>query len=511
LLLVACGDPPPPPRKTVAVPKGDSALDDLIKRTRAVAPAVPAHLEADPGDLAFPILEPGQSQTRTVRLRNSGGRGADLADIHVAGNAAVFRLGGDCAVPRSLAAGEACQMTVTFGPKEQGEARAEVVVQGTAEVLFLPLSGAAWPPARPAAVPPAQPPTVQATASLSFARVRQDGGLTVQGSDAAADGTIAATNAGGSPREADYAEAGLKGVVSSFPVDRTRVITADRYIPAVLESTLSSQLPGRAVAVVERNVYGSEGRTVLIPAGSRAIGSYRSLGRYGDARLDITWSRILRPDGVTINIDDHGVDVMGRSGLPGDQDNRFFEKYGGSLLTSAIAAAGDWALGGDSTAIASPLGGTTQTMDGRARAANRLGNDLDRLGQRMVQETIDIRPVLTVPQGTRFAIVPSQDIWLRDGNRLQAVTPPKDGSATAGRDPLMQMAPGLVELIGQNPALQRVAPQTAQQILQSTLLQQLRDGEIEAKAPGGAGVPGNAGSAAQAAGPASAATPAGRP
>jgi hypothetical protein len=235
--------------------------------------------------------------------------------------------------------------------------------------------------------------------------------------------------------------------------------------------------------VVERNVYGEQGRTVLIPAGSRVIGQYRSLGRYGDARLDINWTRILRPDGVNINIDDRSADVMGRAGLPGDLDTRFFEKYGSSLLTSAIAAAGEWALDGNSTTVTSPLGGTSQSLSGRARAANRMGNDLDQLGQRMVQENVDIRPVLTVPQGTRLDIIPNEDIWLRDANRLQAVTPPKGGMVKAvmsNNDLLMQMAPGLVDMVAQNPGLQRFAPQAAQQIMQSYVLQQLREGGVSA-------------------------------
>jgi type IV secretory pathway VirB10-like protein len=330
---------------------------------------------------------------------------------------------------------------------------------------------------------PAAPETSNAQTSLQFARTRQDGGLTVETETA-----VPASQRGAI--DADYGDAGLAGIVSTFPVDRTRVITADRYIPAVLENTINSQLPGRAIAVVERNVFGAQGRTVLIPAGSRVIGQYRSLARFGEARLDIGWSRIIRPDGVNINIDNQSSDVMGRTGLPGDLDTRFFEKYGSSLLTSTIAAASDWALGGNSTSVVSPLGGTTQSMSGQARAANRLGNDLDQLGQRMVQENVDIRPVLTVPQGTRLNIIPAEDIWLRDPERLQAVTSAKGNMARAVKsntDLATQLLPGLVEAMAENPALRKLAPQTAQQIMQANVLQQLRDSALGATAAGSAG------------------------
>jgi hypothetical protein len=115
-------------------------------------------------------------------------------------------------------------------------------------------------------------------------------------------------------------------------------------------------------------------------------------------------------------------------------------------------------------------------LTSRALAANRLGNDFDQLAQRIVQDNVDIRPVLIVPQGTRLNILPSEDIWLRDPDHLRAVTAPKGKGLQTRAENLTQLIPSLVELLAENPAVQKAAPQTAQQILQSALLQQLRDG-----------------------------------
>lgn len=475
LLLPGCGDPQPQHQdRKIPAPKGENALDDLIRRSAPAAPVNPGRLAADRDSVDFPDVALGGDAERQIRLTNDGGQPLAIAQVHLSGQASAFRAGGTCGGGAELAAGASCVVDVVFHPRREGAAEAELVIthSGVGSPLFLSLGGMALPRTPPA---PLQVRSQgNAMASLDFAARRQEGGLVFDMASAGQDGD----GAPGPGRDADYVEAGIKGIVSTFPVDRTRVITADRYIPAVLENTLSSQLPGRAIAVVERNVFGAEGRTVLIPAGSRVIGQYRSLGRYGESRLDVIWSRILRPDGVSVAIEDHGTDVMGRSGLPGDLDTRFFEKYGSSLLTSSIAAAGEWALNGNSTTITGPLGNAAQSMDGRARAANRLGNDLDMLAQRMIQENVDIRPVLTVPAGTRLDIVPSEDIWLRDPNHLRAATPPKDGpqkTLVAGGDRMMQMAPGLVEMVAQNPGFQRLAPQTAQQIMQSSVLQQLRD------------------------------------
>ncbi|PKU26478.1 TrbI/VirB10 family protein [Telmatospirillum siberiense] len=483
LLVAGCDNPPPRQEKKLPIPKGESTLDDLIKKSQAKpAPSLsPARLSVEPVTVDFGVVTLGESAARQVRLINSGESPASLVQIHLAGQPQAFSVTGTCVAGLELNPGNACTLTVIYRPRREGETEAEVVIghSATGGSLFVSLSGQAQPrQAAVAAVTAAVVNAPNAEASLLFARSRQDGGLSVE----TGGGAIPTRR---TPVDNDYTEAGLPGIVSTFPVDRTRVITADRYIPAVLENTIGSQLPGRAIAVVERNVFGSQGRSVLIPAGSRVVGHYRSLARYGEARLDISWSRIIRPDGVSINIDNQAADVMGRTGLPGDLDTRFFEKYGSSLLTSVIAAAGDWALSGSSTSVTSPLGGTTQSLSGRARAGNRLGNDLDQLGQRMIQENVDIRPVLTVPQGTRLNIIPSEDIWLRDPDRLQAVSAAKGNLAkvaASNTDLATQLLPGLVEAAAQNPGLQKLAPQTAQQIMQSGVLQQLRESGTAASA-----------------------------
>jgi hypothetical protein len=465
--LVGCDDPAPPARvaqKKLTLPQGESTLDVLLKKPPS--PPAPAHLEAQPSSYGF-SLQPVDTVTHgQVRLSNSGGAPVTLGPVRIAGQTADFLIGGDCHAGLILAPGATCSVDIAYHPRRGGASLAELVVdQGAAGAsLLLPVSGDALD-AAPA--PEQAHAAADARASLIYASQRQAATLTV---------TTSPDGDGEAPSSPDYADAGLPGVVSGFPVERSRVLNADRYIPAVLENTLNSELPGRAIAVVERPVFGEDQRLVLIPAGSRVIGSYKSGAKYGQARLDISWTRILRPDGVTINIEGAGADIMGRAGIPGDLDSRFVEKYGSSFLTSVIAAAGTWALAGSSTLSTSALG-TTQTLSPRAQAANRLGNDTDALAQRMVQDNVDIRPVLTVPAGTRLVIIPSEDIWLRDPNHLQPVTPPREAhnqnkAGTPGA--LMELLPSLIDTVAQSPALQRAMPQTAQQLMQSSLLQQLR-------------------------------------
>lgn len=477
LVLAGCDDKPPPARaqKKLALPTNESTFDALLKKPPPPAPA-PARLGVEPASWHFPLQPAGTVEHGRIRLTNSGGAPLTLGPVRIAGQAMDFTLAGDCQAGVTIAPTQSCVLDIAYHPRDAGSSQAELVIdQGAAgPSLFLPVGGEAL-----AAVnEPERHGSADARASLIYAGVRQAASLTITqpgGSDDAA------------PSASDYEEAGLPGVVSSYPVDRSRVLTADRYIPAVLENTLNSELPGRVIAVVERPVFGEDQRWVLIPAGSRIIGQYHSGAKYGQSRIDIAWTRIIRPDGVNINIDGAGADVMGRAGVPGDLDSRFAEKYGGSLLTSIIGAAGTWALAGNTTLSSSALG-TTETLSGRAQAANRLGNDVDNLAQRMVQDNLDIRPVLTVPAGTRLVVVPTEDIWLRDPTHLRPVTAPKSAHMEAKdkTGALMELLPSLIDTVAQSPAVQKAMPQTAQQLMQSSLLQQLRTDPSLANALGGA-------------------------
>ncbi len=107
-------------------------------------------------------------------------------------------------------------------------------------------------------------------------------------------------------------------------------------IPAVLETAINSDLPGFTRAVVSRDVMSFDGKTVLIPRGSRLIGQYKSGVAMGASRVFVIWTRVIRPDGVSVQIGSPGTDALGRGGMGGDVDRRFFQRFGGSILLSVL-------------------------------------------------------------------------------------------------------------------------------------------------------------------------------
>jgi type IV secretion system protein VirB10 len=169
------------------------------------------------------------------------------------------------------------------------------------------------------------------------------------------------------------------------------VVPQGATITAVLETALNSDLPGFARAVVSRDVRAFDGKTVLIPRGSRVIGQYRSGVAVGQSRAFVIWTRVLRPDGASVQIASSGADTLGRAGLPGEVDRHFFRRFGGSALLSVI-------------------NGATSALTGRPSTQIVIGSGQQAAGLASAAAPANASPTIKVPQGTPVRIFVARDL-----------------------------------------------------------------------------------------------------
>ncbi len=207
-------------------------------------------------------------------------------------------------------------------------------------------------------------------------------------------------------------------VVANYITNRANTIAQGKLITAVLETAINTEVPGQVRAIVARDVYGESGNEVLIHRGSRLYGSYTSQIARGQGRVEITWSRLIRPDGVDLAIGFNASDQFGRSGIPGEVDNKYASVVANSLLTSIIAVA--------ATAVAENLlsnqnqqnttttnaaqGSTTITANASTQAINNVTNSIIGTVGRVVGDALDVNPIIRVPQGTRITVIVNADI-----------------------------------------------------------------------------------------------------
>ena len=217
-------------------------------------------------------------------------------------------------------------------------------------------------------------------------------------------------------------------VISSWRVDMSEMILADKPIPAVLARTImdsgaASNVP--VTAIVERNVYAEDGRNIVIPAGSRVMGQSAggaTGGTSGSAvRMDITWTRLIRPDGSAFEFTDAQTgDAQGRGGALGYLDQQLLKKYTLPMATSLMSDALAYVMARGKTTTSSD-GSTTQ--DSRSQAAEdareHFLDNMDQIFQELMQQKTSIAAVTYIPAGTRLIIYPKVDMWLRTAEREQ--------------------------------------------------------------------------------------------
>jgi len=343
---------------------------------------------------AFDLKRPSNAEWKKTAAWVGG---AGLVAAAILGGAAYYKK--DQPIPKPLVAiGKGFDDGFFSMPKPEPEKAEPDPVQVVPELI--PVTPAPPPPKAKdlfavVALPPAQPDNPadklnQARRGTGTVRVAMDGQAGMQDEFMNMD--------------KDWGE---KKTIASYPLDMERIIPVTRRISAVLVEAVHSELDGKVTAQIEENIYGAHGRNILIPAGSHAVGRYRSLQKPGDTRIQVIWSRIITPEGINISVGDAEMaDAMGRSGLTGDVDNRFFDRYGMALLVSTLAAA---------TGYGMPV-----RSQGQALIVQSYGGNLAAVSGQILDKNINIKPVVTIPAGSRILISPNKDIWFKPPQRHQA-------------------------------------------------------------------------------------------
>ncbi len=180
-----------------------------------------------------------------------------------------------------------------------------------------------------------------------------------------------------------------------------RTLAQGSVVQAALQTAINSDLPGNVVAVVSEPVLAFSGERVLIPRGSRLFGQYRSGIDINQKRILILWTRILTPDGISMEIASAGGDQLGRSGLTGLVDTKFMERFGGAALISVIGAAPSVAAEAASDETASVV-------------LESVGEDLQDAVGSVIAEQIAITPTIYVDQGANVTVLVDQDVVIFD-------------------------------------------------------------------------------------------------
>ncbi len=193
------------------------------------------------------------------------------------------------------------------------------------------------------------------------------------------------------------------------------LIQAGSIIPCVMISGINSDISGQVIAQVRENVYDSiNGSYLLIPQGSKLLGTYSNQVAYGQKRLGVAWTRVIYPNGYSIDLKGiPGSDVAGFNGFYDQVDNHYWSIFGSSFVIGVITAGMQYSQNNTNPdAQIGGLGVSTSPSIGQT-VAGSLGQQLGQTAMMITQKGLNVAPTLTIRQGYMFTVMLTADIALR--------------------------------------------------------------------------------------------------
>lgn len=177
------------------------------------------------------------------------------------------------------------------------------------------------------------------------------------------------------------------------------------FLDCTLETAIDSTLPGMTTCVTATDTFSTDGSVVLLERGTKLVGETRGQVRQGSTRVFVLWTEARTPTGVVVPLASPGTDELGRSGLQGEVNRHFWERFGAAILVSVIDGAVQAAAQGSGdggTVIYSP------------------STSSDILTE-VLRSTINIPPTVTKQNGDRIAVLVARDLDFRPVYELHPV------------------------------------------------------------------------------------------
>jgi type IV secretory pathway VirB10-like protein len=171
-------------------------------------------------------------------------------------------------------------------------------------------------------------------------------------------------------------------------------------LEGVVTNHIDGGLAGPILIMLTTDYYSHDHQQLLMPQGTRLIGTVQSVGNAQQRKMFVTFHRAVCPDGFSLELDKYvGLDPLGTTGLATSVDHGYLQAF---AAAAAVGGLGGLAQIGNNGSVLSP---STQIRNG-------ISEQSATEGEQILNHFLNRLPVITLKEGSRARVYIGTDILI---------------------------------------------------------------------------------------------------
>lgn len=171
-------------------------------------------------------------------------------------------------------------------------------------------------------------------------------------------------------------------------------------LEGVVTNHVDGGFSGPILVMLTTDYYSHDHQQLLMPQGTRLIGTVQSVGNAQQRKMFVTFHRAVCPDGFSLDFDKYiGLDQIGTTGLATKVDHGYLMAFG--------AAAAIGGLGG-----LAQIGNNGTVLDPSTQIRNGISEQSSAEGEQVLNHFLNRLPIITLKEGSRARVYIERDILI---------------------------------------------------------------------------------------------------
>ena len=168
----------------------------------------------------------------------------------------------------------------------------------------------------------------------------------------------------------------------------------------VVTNHIDGGFSGPILVMLTTDYYSHDHQQLLMPQGTRLIGTVQSVGNAQERKMFVTFHRAVCPDGFSLDFDKYiGLDPLGTTGLATKVDHGYLMAFGAA---AAIGGLGGLAQIGNNGSVFTP---STEVRNG-------ISEQSAAEGEQVLNHFLNRLPIITLKEGSRARVYVGRDILI---------------------------------------------------------------------------------------------------